>query len=73
MRGEINVTLYLSASMKVYKERVLSVAVNCAKQAAKTEVDRFIHLSTAQVYDCDKVKTLKWHTAFQNDSQVFRD
>ena len=41
--------------VKVYKERVLSVAVNCAKEAAKTKVDRFIHFSTAQVYDCDKV------------------
>ncbi len=42
---------------KVYRERVLSVAVNCAKEAAKTKVKRFVHFSTAQVYDCDKVGT----------------
>lgn len=41
-------------SEEVYNERVLSVAVNCARQAVKTKVKRFVHLSTAQVYDCDK-------------------
>ena len=45
---------------KVYRERVLTVAVNCAKQAAKTKVSRFIHFSTAQVYDCDKVSHEGW-------------
>ena len=41
--------------LQVYKERVLSVAVNCARQAAKSGVQRFLHFSTAQAYDCDKV------------------
>ena len=41
--------------MQVYKERVLTVAMNCAQQAAKTGVKRFIHISTAQVYNSDKV------------------
>lgn len=40
---------------QVYKERVLTVATNCAQQAAKTGVKRFIHVSTAQVYNSDKV------------------
>lgn len=43
------------APVQVYKERVLTVAENCAKEAAKTGAKRFIHISTAQVYDCDKV------------------
>ena len=41
--------------VQVYKERVLTVAMNCAQQAAKTGVKRFIHVSTAQVYNSDKV------------------
>lgn len=45
--------------LQVYKERVLTVAVNCAQQAAKCGVKRFIHVSTAQVYNSDKVAMLK--------------
>ena len=41
--------------MKVYKERIEDVALNCAREAARTGVKRFIHVSTGQVYDCDKV------------------
>ena len=40
---------------QVYKERVLDVAVNCAREASRTGVKRFIHMSTAQVYNSDKV------------------
>ena len=40
---------------QVYKERVLDVVVNCGQEAAKTGAKRFIEVSTAQVYDCDKV------------------
>ena len=43
------------ALLQVYNERVLSIAVNCARQAAKMGARRFVHFSTAQVYDCDKV------------------
>ena len=49
---------------QVYKERVLTVATNCAQQAAKTGVKRFIHVSTAQVYNSDKVAcrfALRWY------------
>eukprot|EP00999_Lentomonas_sp_LEN2_P002748 NODE_619_length_1323_cov_113.327759_g580_i0.p1 GENE.NODE_619_length_1323_cov_113.327759_g580_i0~~NODE_619_length_1323_cov_113.327759_g580_i0.p1 ORF type:complete len:400 (+),score=111.75 NODE_619_length_1323_cov_113.327759_g580_i0:109-1200(+) len=38
----------------VYNERVLTLTVNCAKEAAKQGVKKFIELSTAQVYDADK-------------------
>lgn len=41
--------------LQVYKERVLDVAVNCAREASRTGVKRFIHMSTAQVYNSDKV------------------
>ena len=34
---------------------MVTVALNCARQAAKMGVKRFIHLSTAQVYNSDKV------------------
>ena len=44
--------------LQVYKERVLTVAVNCAQQAAKSGVKRLVYVSTAQVYDCDKVGTV---------------
>ena len=40
---------------QVYKERVLDVAVNCAREAARSGVKRFIHVSTSQVYNSDKV------------------
>ena len=40
---------------QVYKERVLDVAVNCAREAVRSGVKRFIHVSTAQVYNSDKV------------------
>jgi nucleoside-diphosphate-sugar epimerase len=42
-------------STDVYKERVLDVAVNCGREACRTGVKRFVHMSTAQVYDCDKI------------------
>jgi nucleoside-diphosphate-sugar epimerase len=41
--------------MQVYKERVLDVAVNCGREACRTGVKRFVHMSTAQVYDCNKI------------------
>jgi nucleoside-diphosphate-sugar epimerase len=47
-------------SPDVYKERVLDVAVNCAHQASLTGVRRLIHMSTAQVYNSDKVCVCLW-------------
>jgi len=41
--------------MQVYHERVFLLTTNCAKEAAKQEVKMFVELSTAQVYDADKV------------------
>lgn len=40
---------------QVYKERVLDVTVNCATEAAAHGTKRFIQMSCARVYDCDKV------------------
>ena len=31
------------------------MAVNCAREASRKGVKRFIHMSTAQVYNSDKV------------------
>jgi len=38
----------------VYQEKVLDVSVKCATEAAKQGVDRFIEVSTAQVYEAGK-------------------
>lgn len=35
----------------VYQENIIDVSVTCAKEAAKVGVQRFIEVSTAQVYD----------------------
>ena len=37
---------------------MLTVAINCAQQAAKTGVKRFVHVSTAQIYNSDKASKL---------------
>ena len=42
--------------LQVYQERVLTVAVNCAREAARANVKKFIHFSTAQIYDSSKVR-----------------
>jgi len=38
----------------VYQEKVFDVSMKCATEAAKVGVDRFIEVSTAQVYDAGK-------------------
>ena len=45
----------LDLIFKVYKEGVFKVSLNCANQAAKQGIKRFIEVSTAQVYSGDKV------------------
>jgi len=39
---------------EVYTEKVFDLSVNCGKEAAKHKVDKFVEVSTAQVYDADK-------------------
>ncbi|KAI9142916.1 hypothetical protein BKA69DRAFT_1109265 [Paraphysoderma sedebokerense] len=57
-----------SQSESVYQEKVLTLSVNCAKEAAKQGVKLFIEVSTGQVYDGDKKasseesKTKPWTT-----------
>ena len=41
-------------SEEVYKEGVMKVSLNCARQAAQSGVKRFIEVSTGQVYAGDK-------------------
>jgi len=43
-----------SQGKEVYDTNIVTVAKNAAKAAADTKVARFIHVSTAQVYDADK-------------------
>lgn len=42
-------------TVQVYKELVYDITINCANEAVKTGVKRFINVSTAQVYNSDKV------------------
>lgn len=41
--------------IQVYRDLVYTVTVNCAQEAAKCGVKRFVDVSTAQVYNSDKV------------------
>ncbi|XP_028402731.1 uncharacterized protein LOC114525548 [Dendronephthya gigantea] len=41
-------------SEEVYKEGVVKLSLNCARQAAKSNVKRFIEVSTGQIYAGDK-------------------
>jgi len=43
-----------SQTEEVYKENIIDVSVTCGNAAAKAGVQKFIEVSTAQVYDADK-------------------
>jgi hypothetical protein len=43
---------------KIYKENIVETAKTLANAAAKYKVKRFIHVSTAQVYDSGNVRNL---------------
>jgi len=43
-----------SQTDEVYKENIIDVSVTCGKAAAKRGVQRYIEVSTAQVYDAGK-------------------
>lgn len=47
-------TKYSQAS-EIYKERILKLSVNCAKEAAKRNIKVFVEMSTAEVYDSNQV------------------
>ena len=48
--------LNLSFFSKVYNDGVFKLSMNCAEQALKSNIKRYIEMSTAQVYSCDKVR-----------------
>jgi len=58
--GKFNCVFNLAAETRygqddqVYNELVYDISVKCALQAAKSGVDRYIEVSTAQVYAADK-------------------
>jgi len=58
--GKFNIVFNLAAETKygqteeVYKEKIFDMSVNLAKAAVQFQVDRYIELSTAQVYSADK-------------------
>ena len=55
--------LYIVECDQVYKERVLTITLNCAHLAAKMSVKKFIEVSTAQVYDSSKVRSCEHHVS----------
>lgn len=58
--GEFDICINCAAQTKygqseqVYEDGVFKLSMNCAKQALKSNVKRYIEISTAQVYSCDK-------------------
>jgi len=58
--GKFNIVFNLAAETKygqtpeVYKEKVLDLSIKCATEAVKQHVDRFVEMSTAQVYKAGK-------------------
>jgi len=58
--AKFNIVFNLAAETKysqtdeVYKEKVLDLSVKCATEAVKQGVDRFVEVSTAQVYEPKK-------------------
>jgi len=58
--GKWNIVINLAAETKygqteaVYQEKILDLSVKCGTEAAKVGVDRFIEVSTAQVYEAGK-------------------
>lgn len=41
-------------SDQVYEDGIFKLSLNCAKQALKCNIKRYIEISTTQVYSCDK-------------------
>ncbi|KAK5577897.1 hypothetical protein RB653_002845 [Dictyostelium firmibasis] len=58
--GKFNIVINLAGETKygqtnaVYQEKVFDVSVKCATEAAKIGVDKFIEVSTAQIYSSNK-------------------
>ncbi|KAN0022737.1 hypothetical protein ACTFIU_005473 [Dictyostelium citrinum] len=58
--GKFNIVFNLAGETKygqteaVYQEKVYDVSVKCATEAAKVGVDKFIEVSTAQIYSSNK-------------------
>ena len=40
----------------VYREGILKLSLNCASEAAKIKVKRFVEISTGTMYSSEKVK-----------------
>jgi len=58
--GKFNIVINLAAETKygqteeVYNEKIFDLSTRCAAEAIKQGVDRFIEVSTAQVYEAEK-------------------
>jgi len=67
--GKFNFVFNLAAETKysqsdeIYKEKVLDLSVKCATEAVKQGVDRFVEVSTAQIYEAKKKASTEDSTA----------
>jgi hypothetical protein len=50
--------LYVSATQQVYREKILDLKKKLAAEAVKQGVERFIDVSTAQIYEAGKVRRI---------------
>lgn len=55
LESVVTFILSIFLHLQVYEESILKVGINCAKEAAKRNIKRYIELSTGQVYSYDKV------------------
>jgi len=63
--GNFNIVINLACETKygqsddVYQEKVVKIALNCAQEAVKTKVGKFIEVSSCQVYPNEKKNACK--------------
>jgi hypothetical protein len=47
--------------MQVYRDGIYKLSCNCAREAAKQHVRRYVEISTAQMVSSDKVSVVVYH------------
>lgn len=63
-----------SQTEEVYKENILDVSLTCGKAASARNVNKFIEVSTSQVYSADKVinPLFRWFNNNFTERQLWR-
>ncbi len=58
LRVNVALTIYVFgciSSLQVYRDGIYKLSMNCAREAARQGVRKYIEISTAQMYSTDKV------------------